>query len=199
MKKIIVATKNSDKFREISEILKKLNVEALSIKDYEVEDPEETGKTFRENSLLKAKYYAENLKMSVLADDSGICIEALGGDPGVYTKRFAEESGGFSKVFDRIQNILKDLHTDNYNAYYICDICLYDFEKDQPTFFSGQNHGKLIFPARGKNGFGYDPVFIPNGFDITCAEMTGEQKNEISHRRKALDKLKEWLEINETI
>lgn len=191
--KLLIATGNRNKYKEIKALLTPFDIEVLAAFDYDIEEPEETGSNFRENSLLKSKYYAEKLNMVSLADDSGLCVSALGGKPGIYSGRWALECGGFDEAIEKIQKLLADKRSDDYNAKFECSISIFDPFKKESYFFDGNVSGKLQFPPRGKSGFGYDPIFVPKWHKDTFAEMGKENKNEISHRAVALKKFIEWL------
>ena len=172
------------------------DIKLFSLSDFDkIEEPEETGRTFEENSLEKAKYYAEKLKISTIADDSGLSINALDGFPAIYSGRFNNgEKKDFSFVFNAINLLLKYKNIDDYSASFFCCITYYDFDKKIYNSFLGEIKGNLRFPPTGKNGFGYDPIFVPKGYDKSFAEFSMDEKNSISHRAKALAKFKNWIE-----
>lgn len=196
MKKILIATNNQGKIKEFKELFKNFeNIKLFSLVDFEkIEEPEETGKTFKENSLQKAKYYAEKLKISAVADDSGLSINALDGFPGIYSGRFNNgEKKDFSFAINAIDLLLKYKNIKDYSASFFCCISYYDFDEKSSNSFLGEIKGKLRFPSKGNNGFGYDPIFVPEGYDKSFAEFSMEEKNSISHRAKALDKFMLWF------
>lgn len=196
MQKILIASANKGKVREIKDFFKDLDVEILGLEDVnlqDIEEPEENGLTFEENSLIKAKYYSEKSGYPTLADDSGLCINALDGEPGIYSARWAGTAKDFSHAMNLIKNKLDEKNAEDYNANFTCGITLYIPENNRVKYFEGKVEGTLTFPPRGDNGFGYDPIFIPNGYDKTFAELSLEIKQKLSHRADALNQLKEYL------
>ncbi len=190
--KILIATNNRGKFSEISQLLKSLNIEAIDTFDKNIPEPEETGKTFAENSLLKAKYYAKKTKIISLADDSGICIEAMNGEPGIYSARFAIDEFGqknFTKAFEKISAKIST----NSKAYFICNLSLFDPNNGFEISFEGRVDGDITFPPRGNKGFGYDPIFIKEKMTQTFGEIDPDLKEKISHRGIAFEKMTNWL------
>ncbi len=197
MKNILLATSNQGKVKEFQKLFENFrNIKLFSLADFnKIDEPEETGKTFKENSLEKAKYYAEKLKISSIADDSGLSINALDGFPAIYSGRFNNgEKKDFSFVFNAINLLLKYKNTDDYSASFFCCMTYYDFDKKTHNSFLGEIKGNLRFPPSGDNGFGYDPIFIPEGYNKSFAEFSTDEKNSISHRARALAKFKNWLE-----
>jgi len=196
-RKILVATNNPGKFAEISDLLQKINVVAIK-PSASIVEPEETGKSFAENSLLKAKYYAEKTSLPALADDSGLCIEALNGAPGIYSARFALDNLGkknFPYAFEKILTALKESGTNpcDSKAYFICNLTIFDTQTNFSKSFEGRIDGTLTFPPRGNKGFGYDPIFIKNGMDKTFGEISAIEKDAISHRAEAFKKLVDYF------
>ncbi len=182
--KIIAATKNKNKLREFGEILK--GFEIVSQEDAGIDiDVEETGTTFEENSLLKAKAIYDMTGIPAIADDSGLCVDALGGEPGVYSARYGgegyDDKGRVSLLLKNMENIPDDKRS----ARFVCAITLVD-EKGVLTA-RGECEGKIGYEPKGTNGFGYDPVFFVEKFGKTMAEISPEDKNSISHRGKALE------------
>ena len=187
IKEIVMATNNANKLREAREILSPLGIRVISMREAYVEcDPDETGETFEENSLIKAKAVYDITKQPVIADDSGLCVDALGGRPGVYSARYAPDSEKCSKLLDEMKNVPDEERT----AYFECCISL--VTEDGNVSFSGKCNGKIGYEERGTNGFGYDPVFVHG--DRTLAEMSAEEKNSISHRGAAMRELYKYLE-----
>ncbi len=185
--KLIMASSNKNKIKEISTMLK--GYEILSLFDIGFKDEiEENGKTFKENALIKAKTIYDIYHIPVIADDSGLCVEALNMEPGVYSHRYAGEE----KDDDKNNALLvKNLQgVSNRRAFYECAICLFD---GSPKFFDGRVYGLIVDEARGKNGFGYDPYFYIPSLGKTMAELTMEEKNKISHRSIATRKLGGYL------
>ena len=192
MKKIIFATHNEHKLTEVRAILEPLGYKVLSAGDLNLPDVEETGTTFKDNALLKAYEGYKHTSVPVLAEDTGLCIRALNGEPGVYTKRYAEQHGGFPKVFDVLAERMKD--NPDKTAYFNCTMALV-IDETQAEVFEGIMEGVILPVPRGENGFGYDPVFYVPELGMTFAEADGAQKNAISHRGNALKEFcKAWKE-----
>lgn len=194
MKKIVLASNNKHKVSEIQTMFNEYEI--LTLNDIEYYDEiEETGTTFAENSLIKAKTISEYLTSKgivcdVLADDSGICCEALDLAPGVYSARYAGEHGNDKANRDKLISDLKDKDK---TAYFICTLVLY---KPDNTYITveGKTYGKIIDDERGDNGFGYDCIFLSDDLGITFGEASSEEKNKVSHRYRALVELKEKIE-----
>ena len=187
-KKLLIGTQNPGKIQEFEELLKPLGIDVISLRDIDIEDPEETGVTFLDNALLKAHFYAKALNIPTLADDSGLCIDALDQKPGVHTKRFMEELGGFDKSFMKVEAMLEGQEK---TASMHCVLAL-SWPDGHAESFEGICEGSLIFPARhgdsGNKGFGVDPIFIPENRDKTFSEDL-DYKQKVSHRKRALDLL----------
>lgn len=194
MKKIIFATHNEHKLIEVQAILEPLGYKVLSAGDLNLPDVEETGETFKDNALLKAYAGYKHTSLPVLAEDTGLCIHALDGEPGVYTKRYAEQHGGFPKVFDVLAERMKD--NPDKSAYFNCTMALV-IDETRAEVFEGIFEGDILPVPRGEKGFGYDPVFMPKGYSKTVAELSEDEKNTISHRALALKKVAEFLENNQ--
>lgn len=188
--KIVLATSNPHKVEEINAITKDLGVEfVLPPQGF---DPVEDGETFEQNALIKAKAANELTKMPSLADDSGLCVDALNGEPGIHSARYADTpKDRINKLLDE----LKDVPAEKRTAKFVCAMTLLD--KDGKVLFSdrGECFGKIGFEPKGTNGFGYDPVFIVNGDNLTMAELSEDGKNKISHRAVALRKVTDFLKI----
>ena len=193
-RKLIFATGNEGKMREIREILKDLDVEILSLKEAGIRlDAEENGTTFEENALIKARAAAMNTDAVVLADDSGLEIDYLGGEPGVYSARYLGENTSYriknQNLIDRLEGVTAEKRT----ARFVCVIAA--VLPDGRTFTSrGTIEGIIGTEERGEGGFGYDPIFYLPEYGCSTAELTMEQKNEISHRGRALQAMKETLQ-----
>ena len=193
MDKIIFATGNAGKMKEVREILKDLNVEVLSMKEAGIQaDVEENGKTFQENAVIKAR---EIMKISgevVLADDSGLEIDYLNKEPGIYSARYMGEDTSYriknANLIERLQGIPDEKRT----ARFVCAIAA-AFPDGTVETTEGTIEGRIGYEEKGENGFGYDPIFYVPEFGCTTAELTGEQKNQVSHRGKALEAMKEIL------
>jgi len=197
LEQIIIATKNQGKAEEFKSFFSKHNVKALSLLELDkpVPDIEETGSTFEENAALKAEQMASLMQTPVLADDSGLIIDALNGEPGVFSARYAGESKNDQANIEKVLRKLKDIPINERNARFICVLAI--GRPDEETIFkTGYCEGAIALSERGENGFGYDPIFIPDGFTMTMAELTFEQKNEISHRKKAINQLEKWIQKN---
>ena len=183
---LVMATNNANKLREAREILAPLGIEVLSQREAGANcDPEENGTTFAENALIKAKAVYEAVKLPTIADDSGLCVNALGGRPGVYSARYAPEGQHCAKLLEEMKDVPEDKRTASFN----CTIAYVDGR--EATTMSGALIGRIGYEQRGTNGFGYDPVFMVG--ERTMAELTPEEKNEISHRAVALKGLYEYL------
>ena len=188
IKKLIIATANKHKLSEIKSILKD-GVKEIAPMPADIEI-EENGKTFMENSLIKAKAVYKKTKIPSLADDSGLCINALGGKPGLYSARYGGENLSYREKMQMILEELKDKK--DRTAYFITSaVCI--LNEKYYIALEGKVDGKIIESPRGFEGFGYDPIFMPNGFNITYAEMPAEEKNLISHRFIAMSKMKKIL------
>jgi XTP/dITP diphosphohydrolase len=193
--KILVGTNNIGKLREIKDLLPK-NLEIYSTRDFKIKSPVENGKTFEENSLIKAKYFSNESKMTCLSDDSGLEIDILDGDPGIYSARWGGKKGDFIKAMNRV---FKELDKKNKNwknkkikARFVCALTIYG--PNQKIINSvAKIEGHISPSMKGKNGFGYDPIFIPRGKKITFGEMKASQKYKIDHRYKAFKKIKKFF------
>lgn len=181
--KVIVASNNEKKIVEIKNVLTDYNV--LSLKDISCEvDIPETALTFKGNALLKAEYIVNNHNVSCFSDDSGLVVPALDGAPGIHSARYAGEHKNDDDNINKLLNSLKSVS--DRRAYFITVICYHNGDKAQ--YFEGKVSGTITKEKRGNMGFGYDPIFQPDGFDKTFAEMTLDEKQEKSHRARALKK-----------
>jgi|TARA_B100000767_G_scaffold25707_1_gene22574 XTP/dITP diphosphohydrolase len=193
--KILIGTNNTGKLREIKDLLPK-NLKIYSTSDFNIKSPVENEKTFEKNSLIKARYFSKKTKMICLSDDSGLEIDALGGAPGVYSARWGGKKGDFVKamnrVFKELNKKIKNWKTKKIKARFICALTIYG--PNRKTINSiGKIEGHISPLMKGKNGFGYDPIFIPNGKKITFGEMKPLQKYKIDHRFKAFKKIKKFF------
>ncbi len=187
--KLAFATNNHHKLEEVADKLKG-KIELLTLDDIGCNDDiEETGSTFEENASIKSRYIFDEYCLNCFGDDSGLEVEALNGEPGIYSARYAGEYGNHSANIDKLLHKLKDV--ENRKARFITVISL--MWNGEEHFFEGTVEGTIRHERAGTGGFGYDPVFQPDGFNITFAEMTLEEKNKLSHRAKAVDKLVEFL------
>ena len=184
---LVFATNNQNKLKEVKS---KLKAEILGLADIHCnEDIEETGKTFEENAFIKAKYVLDKYGYDCFADDSGLEVDALDGAPGVYSARYAGEHGNAEANMNKLLENLKGIG--NRKARFVTVICL--INKENTLYFRGEINGTIINEKRGDDGFGYDPIFVPDGFNLTFAEMTLEEKNKMSHRALALEKMTQHL------
>lgn len=192
MQKIIIATNNQGKVKEFKNILKELDFNLLSLKDISMNiEVTEDGHTFEENAVKKAEEISQLTQKITIADDSGLSIEELGGKPGVYSARYAGENANDT---DRMQKVLTEMSDkENRKAKFVCCIAISVPGQNTVTFI-GECNGKISLKPEGENGFGYDPIFIPDGFDKSFGQLSDEIKNKISHRAKALEKLKEHMQ-----
>ena len=191
-KTIVLATSNQGKVLEFQNLLSPLGYRVLSLKEADiVSNPVENRKTYRENSYIKALDAAKKTNFPVLADDSGLEIEALGNRPGIHTARFAKESGGYPAVFQKIFGELEGKK--NRNAAFHCCLCFLEAPNAEPLFFEGVCPGSILFEAKGAHGFGYDPIFHSDEAGLDFGEADEETKNKYSHRGKASRKLQEYL------
>jgi XTP/dITP diphosphohydrolase len=193
--KILVGTNNSGKLKEIRSLLPKTLV-IYSTSDFKIKSPVENGKTFEENSLIKAKYFSKKSKMVCLSDDSGLEIDILDGNPGIYSARWGGKKGNFfkaiNKVFKELTKKDKNWQTKKIKARFVCALTIYGH--NQKTVSSiGKIEGHISPYLKGKNGFGYDPIFIPLGKKITFGEMKPSQKYRLDHRFKAFRKIKKFF------
>lgn len=191
MRKIVLSTDNKNKLREIREILEDLDVEIYGKSDIDGMNFEviEDGDTLYDNALKKARAMADRVDFAVLADDTGLFVNALGGEPGVHSARYASEHNDKKNR----QKLLKNLEDKkDRSAHFKTQIILIDEDKNIIPI-EGVCNGKISLEERGDNGFGYDSIFVPEGFNKTFAEMSNEEKNEISHRARALKNLRDKL------
>ena len=193
--KILVGTNNIGKLKEIRELLPK-NLKIYSTSDFKIKSPIENGKTFEENSLIKARYFSKKTKMTCLSDDSGLEIDILEGAPGIYSARWGGKKGDFVKAMNRVFKELdkksKNWRIKKIKARFVCALTIYG--SNQKTINSvGKVEGHISSLIKGENGFGYDPIFIPKGKKITFGEMRASQKYKIDHRFKAFKKIKKFF------
>ncbi|MFN3701465.1 MAG: RdgB/HAM1 family non-canonical purine NTP pyrophosphatase [Alphaproteobacteria bacterium] len=184
--KIVIASHNQGKVWEIAELLKPYAASFCSAADLGLEEPEETGTTFVDNALLKARAAAQASNMLALSDDSGLSVNALGGDPGVYSARWAGEPRDFNLAMQKVHDALGD--SQDRSAAFICVLAL-AWPDGREAVFEGRVEGQIVWPSRGDKGFGYDPIFVANGMNQTFAEIEPQQKHAISHRADAFEKL----------
>lgn len=185
---LVVASHNAGKVREIDALLAPFGVETKSAGDLDLADPEETGDTFAANAILKAEAAAQATGLAALSDDSGLAVEALGGAPGIYSARWAGPERDFAYAMAKVEEALAAAGDAARRAAFICVLAL--ARPGQATeVFEGRVDGTLVFPGRGENGFGYDPIFVADGETETFGEMDPARKHAMSHRAHAFDKL----------
>ena len=194
IKEILIGTNNKGKYREICNLLPN-ELKKYSPKEFNIPSPKETGKSFEENSFIKASYFSKKTNLICLSDDSGLEIDLLRSEPGIYSSRWSGEKNDFDlaikKVFEKMGNIKKDWKNDN-TARFIC--CMTLLWPDGQNYSSkGIVRGKISTEKKGKNGFGYDPIFIPDGYNQTFGEMESKLKMSIDHRFKSYLKIKKFF------
>ena len=193
--KILIGTNNRGKLREIVSLLPK-KVKVFSTKDFNLKSPNETGKTFKSNALIKAKYFSKKTNLICLSDDSGLEIDVLKKKPGIYSARWGGKNSDFNKAMKKVYRELdkkdKEWKTKKISARFICALVIY-WPNRKKIYSLGKVSGKISKTKKGKNGFGYDPIFIPNGHKRTFAEMSKSFKYKIDHRAKAFKKIKKFF------
>jgi XTP/dITP diphosphohydrolase len=187
--KLLLATRNQGKIVEFRRILDAISpgaIELVGLDQFpDSHDVEETGSTFQENALLKAKEMSEATGLPAIADDSGLCVDALNGDPGIFSARWAGEHGNDQANLEKVLDQLKGVPDEKRGAYFICVAALY-IPGGKSHCEEGRFHGWILHSPVGENGFGYDPIFRPDGLDISSAQMSSEEKDSVSHRGQAL-------------
>jgi XTP/dITP diphosphohydrolase len=191
LKQLVVASHNAGKVREIADLLRPLGLAVQAAGDLGLPEPEETETTFVGNALLKARAAASASGLPALADDSGLCVAALGGEPGIYSARWAGPEKDFALAMHKVWAAVMATGSANHQACFTCVLAL-AFPDGRAETFAGQVDGTLVWPPRGAKGFGYDPMFIPAGHSITFAEMDPVAKHAISHRAKAFAQFLAW-------
>lgn len=193
MQEVIIATKNAGKAREFERMFKPLGYQVKTLLDYpDFQDVEETGSTFKENAILKAEAVSKAFGRMVIADDSGLIIDALGGKPGIYSARYAGEEKNDQKNMDKVLDELESIPDDKRQARFYCALAIAAPGKRTETV-SGTCEGRILREKRGTYGFGYDPIFYSEEKGKAMAELMPEEKSEISHRANALQKLEDLL------
>lgn len=192
MKSLVIASHNEGKVREIRELLAPEGVQVFSAAELNLPEPEETGADFAANARIKSESAAKLSGKYALSDDSGLCVLALDGAPGIYSARWAGKDKNFAVAMQKIHDELKARNVDpnGQPAYFICVLALTS-PGGRTQIFEGRVDGALVFPARGKEGFGYDPIFVPQGYEETFGEMDAVQKHSMSHRARAFAKFME--------
>jgi XTP/dITP diphosphohydrolase len=194
LRQILIGTKNAGKIREMQGLLAGLSVELKSLNEFEqIAEPEETGQSFAENAALKAVYYARAAGLPALADDSGLEVEALSGAPGVYSARYAGARASDADNVAKLLDELKDIPEEKRAARFVCAMVLADPAGEILFQAEGVCRGRIAFEPAGRNGFGYDPVFVPEGFNATFGELSDEIKSDLSHRARAIEKIIRFL------
>lgn len=191
--KILIATKNQGKVAEIKELVKDIPITFVSLSDFtDIPDVVEDGLTFEENALKKARTLAAKTGLPTLADDSGLCIDALGGRPGVFSSRYAGEQASDPEKCRHILEEMTEIPDDGRSARFVC-VLAFVFPHGEEHIFEGVCEGRITRELRGASGFGYDPIFYYEKAQMTFAEMSRESKNKVSHRGRALRKFAEYL------
>ena len=189
--KLVVASHNEGKVREIRDLLARHGLNVVSAAELDLPEPVEDGETFAANALIKAKAAAEKSGLVALSDDSGLAVDALDGAPGIYSARWAGEGKDFALAMRNVEEALSAKGAkspDDRRAHFICALCLAKPDGSH-AIYEGRVDGTLVWPPRGENGFGYDPVFQCDDYDITFGEMDPQAKHAISHRADAFEKL----------
>jgi XTP/dITP diphosphohydrolase len=191
--KLLLATTNSGKIREISRILKGLSLEEISLRDIEnIKPAHETGKSFTANARIKAKTYFRQTRLLTLAEDSGLQVDCLGGEPGVLSARFAGKDASDSDNLKELLGLMRGVKTVDRTARFVCIVAITDGKR--VWIVTGKCEGRIAAQPSGNSGFGYDPVFIPEGYNTTFARLGTRIKNKISHRAQALGRTRHILE-----
>lgn len=182
--RLVVASHNAGKVREIADLIAPWNLEAISAGQLGLPEPDETETTFIGNALLKARAAAQGAQLPALADDSGLCVEALDGAPGIYSARWAGPSKDFSLAMKEVQARMQASGRTSRAAWFICALAI-AWPDGVEASFEGRIDGELVWPPRGTHGFGYDPMFVPTGHTLTFGEMDPAAKHAMSHRARA--------------
>lgn len=190
--RLVAATHNKGKVSELKDMFEPLGFDVVSAIELDLPEPEETEATFAGNAILKARAAAEATGAPALSDDSGLSVTALGGAPGIFSARWAGEPRDFSRAMEKVQRELDDIGATDRSAKFVCALAVV-WPDGHAEVFEGEVHGELTWPPRGDKGFGYDPVFVADGESITFGEMEPQRKHAMSHRAKAVAKLKAAL------
>ena len=195
--KLVIATHNPGKLREIAELIEPLGITCVGAEELGLPEPEEIGNTFVDNADLKAREAADLSGLPALADDSGLCVDALHGAPGIFSARWAEDSDGKRDWARAMEKVWREVEAAGpeagHDAHFACALAIAWPNDGQAENFEGRVDGTLTWPPRGSNGFGYDPIFVPTGRDVTFGEMDPAEKHAISHRADAFRKLMKAL------
>lgn len=194
MNEIIVATNNQGKAKEFKQFFAQFNIKCYSLSDFDEQYPdvEETGKTFQENAILKAEAAAKFFNKAVIADDSGLVIDALGGKPGIHTARFAGQNKNDEDNMNKVLKLMDAVEDSKRSARFVAALAI-KIPSEEILVKEGYCEGNISREKKGSHGFGYDPIFIPKGYEKTMAELSAEEKNRISHRNDAFKQLKRVL------
>lgn len=196
MKKIVLGTNNQGKVKELHNLLVDSGFDVIAQSEFDVPDADETGLSFVENAIIKARHTAKLTGLPAIADDSGLAVDALGGAPGIYSARYAGEHGNDKQNIEKLLDALKDVPDEKRNAYFYCALVFMRHANDPtPIICLGKWAGKILRSEQGQGGFGYDPVFYVPELGCSAAEISREQKSHISHRGQALQKLLTQLNI----
>ena len=191
--KLVIATHNPGKLREIAELVEPLGIACVGAAELGLPEPEEIGNTFIDNADLKAREAADLSGLPALADDSGLSVDALHGLPGIFSARWAEDDDGnrdFRRAMERVWKEVEAAGPETgHDAHFVCALSIAWPNDGQTEAFEGRVDGKLVWPPRGNRGFGYDPMFVPAGRDMTFGEMDPAEKHQISHRARAFERL----------
>ena len=191
--RLVIATHNAGKLREITALMEPLGISCVGSEELGLPEPEEIGNSFVDNADLKAREAADLSGLPALSDDSGLCVDALGGMPGIFSARWAEEREGsrdFGLAMDRVWEQVEACGPDvSRDAHFACALAIAWPNDGQAESFEGRVDGQLVWPPRGERGFGYEPIFVPAGFDQTFGEMEPAEKHAMSHRARAFAKL----------
>jgi XTP/dITP diphosphohydrolase len=191
--RLVIASHNQGKVREITDLLGPFGIEPVSAAALDLPEPDETGTSFIANAELKAMQAADLSGLPALADDSGLCVEVLGGDPGIFSARWAGGAKDFDMAMQRVwQEISAKGSEAGHDAHFICALCV-AWPDGHTESFEGRVDGTIVWPPRGASGFGYDPFFVPNGHDLTFGEMEPDAKHAMSHRADAFAQLRKLL------
>ena len=193
IEKLVIATHNPGKYREIQDLLALLGIDCVGAAELGLPEPEEIGNTFIDNAELKAREAADLSGLPALADDSGLSVDALHGLPGIFSARWAEDAMGnrsFRRAMERVWRDVEASGPDaSHDAHFACALAIAWPDNGQTESFDGRVDGTLVWPPRGDKGFGYDPMFVPVGYEQTFGEIEPEEKHRISHRAMAFKKL----------
>ena len=184
---ILIATHNSGKAEEFKRLFQPYNIKTFLSSDFKIQEPQETGLTFRENSVLKAKSGLSS-GLTVISDDSGLCVSSLNGEPGIFSARLAKKCGGWSEAMQDIYKKILNTNTNDFSAKYICCLTI-AWQDGFMKSYTGEITGTVKWPPVGEKGFGYDPFFYPKGLTISFGQMEKQKKEKIDHRSIAFRKI----------